>query len=691
MTVFCGPSGSGKSSLALDTIYAEGQRRYVESLSSYARQFLGQMQKPRVDHIDGLSPAISIEQKTTSRSPRSTVGTITEIYDYLRILFARLGQRYCPKCDVPVATQSADQVIEQILALPEGTKLYVLAPVERMGQEKYDTIFEDVRKGGLFAGPDRRHHYMPSTPCPRSITAGSTPSKSSWIGTSSRPGHGRGSPRRSSRRWSWARASSTSPSWIRRRTRRSGTSTSYSQHLACGQCGTSYEPLNPHHYSFNGPLGWCNTCEGLGIQRGANVNLLIRDGSLTVKGGAIGAWPELSAESPWLPFAEAIAAHVGFSLDTPYDDLAPGHKKAILHGTGETWMSLNSDFGMRKSESKAKSKKKSESPRPTPHAPRFQYKGLFPALDEAARVSFSYRMRLEHLVDEVPCTSCKGGRLRPDAAATRFADHTMGELCELPLTTTLRVFETLKQTKEEKRVAGELLREIRDRTKFLVDVGLDYLTLGRPGPTLSGGEAQRIRLASQIGSGLTGVLYVLDEPTIGLHPRDNDRLLGALKRLRDLGNTLLVVEHDREVISAADYLLDFGPGAGDRGGEVTASGPPKTVLKSKQSLTGDYLSGRKAIPVPSNRRIAGNLTPRPLRSEGRGRNHFVGYAPGSPAEIAAIAPGGAVLSILGAAEQPSQHRRPPAPRGRRHRHGRERLGQVVAREPRCSTTRSPAS
>jgi excinuclease ABC subunit A len=648
MTVFCGPSGSGKSSLALDTIYAEGQRRYVESLSSYARQFLGQIQKPRVDRIDGLSPAISIEQKTTSRSPRSTVGTITEIYDYLRILFARLGQRYCPKCEIPVATQSADQIIEQILALPEGTKLYVLAPVDRMGQEKYDTIFEDVRKGGysrvridgtthaLDALPEidhRRKHAVEVVVDRNVVKAGTRTRIAEAIEQALELGKG-------VVRVALVDAEKDEKKWK---------VTSYSQHLACGRCGTSYEPLNPHHYSFNGPLGWCNTCEGLGVQRGANVNLLIRDGSLSVRAGAIGAWPELKAGSPWLPFAEAIAGHSGFSLDTPYDDLTPGQKKAILHGTGETWMSLDSEIGSRNAELKAKAKKKSDAPRPTPHAPRFQYKGLFPALDEAARVSFSYRMRLEHLVDEVPCTSCKGGRLRPDAAATRFADHTMGELCELPLTTTLHVFETLKQTKEEKRVAGELLREIRDRTKFLVDVGLDYLTLGRPGPTLSGGEAQRIRLASQIGSGLTGVLYVLDEPTIGLHPRDNDRLLGALKRLRDLGNTLLVVEHDREVISEADYLLDFGPGAGDRGGEVTASGPPKAVLKSKQSLTGDYLSGRKAILVPSNRRIAGKLTPRPpsLRRNGE-KIAPVSYAPDSPAEIAAIAPGGAVLSVIGA-------------------------------------------
>jgi excinuclease ABC subunit A len=358
----------------------------------------------------------------------------------------------------------------------------------------------------------------------------------------------------------------------------------FSQHLACDNCGRSYEALNPHNFSFNSPLGWCPACEGLGVQHGANTALLLRDPALSIRDGAIAAWPPLDGSNRFLQFAEALARHVGFSLDTPYADLAPAHQRAVLHGTADDWIPLTKGGPV-----------------------RFQYKGLYPAIDEASRVSFVYRQRLEHLVDEVACSTCHGSRLRADAAAVRFSDQTLGQLADRPVGNTLGFFKDLKLTKQQRQVAGELLREITTRLQFLADVGLDYLTLSRPGPTLSGGEAQRIRLASQIGSGLTGVLYVLDEPTIGLHPRDNARLLRALRNLRDLGNTMVVVEHDREVIAAADYLLDFGPGAGDRGGEITAKGPPAKVLKAKSSLTGDYLSGRKAIPVPTNRRLGTRL------------------------------------------------------------------------------------
>jgi excinuclease ABC subunit A len=374
----------------------------------------------------------------------------------------------------------------------------------------------------------------------------------------------------------------------------------YSQHFACDRCGRSFEPLNPHHFSFNSPLGWCPACEGLGVQKGASLALLIRDPKLTLREGAVAAWPSVAENPTFLVFAEALARHVGFSVDTPYEQLEPAHQRAILHGTGDAWISAESQVPSAES----KPKKSHDSPLTTHHSPeRFQYKGLFPAIDEAARVSFVYRQKLAHLVSEVPCTTCGGSRLRDDAAAWRFLDRTLGELSNLPLGQTLQLFQGLKLSKAQQQVAGELLREITNRLKFLVDVGLDYLTLSRPTPTLSGGESQRIRLASQIGSGLTGVLYVLDEPTIGLHPRDNRRLLAALEHLRDLGNTLVLVEHDREVIAAADYLLDFGPGAGDRGGEITAQGTPRQVQRSKASLTGQYLSGKKAIPVPTNRRI----------------------------------------------------------------------------------------
>ncbi|HEY2785547.1 MAG TPA: excinuclease ABC subunit UvrA, partial [Fimbriiglobus sp.] len=646
MSVFCGPSGSGKSSLALDTIYAEGQRRYVESLSSYARQFLGQVQKPRVEQITGLSPAISIEQKTTSKSPRSTVGTVTEIYDYLRILYARLGQRYCPHCDIPIGTQTADEIVEKILALPEGTKLYIMAPVERKGNEPYDAVFDEIRRAGfvrmrvdgksftLDEPPtiDHRRKHVVEVVIDRAVVKAGTRTRTADA-VEQALSLGRGI-----MHLGYVEAEKDEEKWKVER---------YSQHLACDNCGRSYEPLNPHNYSFNSPLGWCPTCEGLGFQRGANVNLLVRDSDLSLRHGAIAAWPEIGNAGPWLPFAEAIAKHGGFSLDTPYRDLEPTHQRVILHGTGETWLPVSSEFGVRSSESKSKKKVGSDTALRTPHsALRFQYKGLFPAVDEAARVSFVYRMRLEHLVDEVPCTACQGTRLRPDAAATRFGGHTIGDLCAKPLSDTLAQFKTLKMSKEHRRVAGEVLREVTNRLKFLVDVGLDYLTLARQGPTLSGGEAQRIRLASQIGSGLTGVLYVLDEPTIGLHPRDNARLLAALHRLRDLGNTMVLVEHDREVIAAADYLLDFGPGAGDQGGEITAAGPPKQVLKSKNSLTGQYLSGALAIPVPTNRRIHFPFSPTRERGASVSPRSRVGLT--SAEDIVALAPSGKVLSVIGA-------------------------------------------
>jgi excinuclease ABC subunit A len=601
MNVFCGPSGSGKSSLALDTIYAEGQRRYVESLSSYARQFLGQVQKPKVEHIAGLSPAISIEQKTTSKSPRSTVGTITEIYDYLRILYARLGQRHCPSCGQAVGTQTADEIVDKVLSLPEGTKLYILAPLERKGQEKYETLWEEIRRAGFVRmrvngksygvdeppAIDHRRKHNVEVVVDRNVVKPGTRTRVAEA-VEQALDLGRGvmhiayvDPDKDETKWKVEK---------------------YSQHLACDCCNLSFEPLNPHHYSFNSPLGWCPTCEGLGVQHGANANLLIRDPSLTLREGALAGWPSLEAGSPWLPFAEAIAAHAGFDLDTPYEKLDAAYVRAILHGTGEAWLPVSRDAESAERSAKRRGASALRSADSTSRLIKFQYKGLFPAVDEASRVSFVYRSRLEHLVDEVPCSTCHGSRLRSDAAATKFANLTLGDLCAKPLGDALRLFNTLSLSKHDRQIAGEVLREIGSRLKFLVDVGLDYLSLARSGPTLSGGEAQRIRLASQIGSGLTGVLYVLDEPTIGLHPRDNERLLDALKNLRDLGNTLVLVEHDREVIAAADYLLDFGPGAGDRGGEITACGSPKQIVKSKDSLTGKYLSGKLAIPVPSNRR-----------------------------------------------------------------------------------------
>jgi excinuclease ABC subunit A len=616
MTVFCGPSGSGKSSLALDTIYAEGQRRYVESLSSYARQFLGQVQKPKFETITGLSPAISIEQKTTSKSPRSTVGTVTEIYDYLRILFARLGERHCSNCGRAVGTQSTDEIVEKVLSLAEGTKLYIMAPLERKGQEKYDTLWEEIRRSGytrmrvdrksynLDEPPviDHRRKHAVEVVVDRNVVKAGTRSRIAEA-VEQALALGRGVVH-----LAYVEADTDETKWKVER---------YSQHLACEQCNLSFEALNPHNYSFNSPLGWCPTCEGLGFQRGADANLLLGDVRLSLRAGAVTAWPSLEANSPWLPFATALAQHCGFDLDTAFNKLAPAHQRAILHGTGEDWIvPSNAGTGMvEESVVSSPKKRQAKGPDARPAAsplPPFQYKGLFPAIDEASRVSWVYRHRLDHLVNEVPCTACRGSRLRADAAATKFAGLTLGGLCNQSLGENLTLFRNLDQSKRDQQISGELVREITSRLKFLVDVGLDYLTLARPGPTLSGGEAQRIRLASQIGSGLTGVLYVLDEPTIGLHPRDNERLLEALGRLRDLGNTLVLVEHDREVIASADYLLDFGPGAGDHGGEITAAGTPKQILKNKNSLTGQYLSGKLAIAVPTNRRIQRRDSTTPL-------------------------------------------------------------------------------
>jgi excinuclease ABC subunit A len=589
MTVCCGPSGSGKSSLALDTIYAEGQRRYIESLSAYARQFLGQMQKPKVEHVSGLSPAISIEQKTTSKSPRSTVGTVTEVYDYLRILYARLGQPHCPNCGIPVGTQTVDEIIGKVLSLPAGTRLYLMAPLERKGQEKYETLFDEIRRAGFIrmrvdgksysveeppAIDHRRKHSVEVVVDRIVVREGQRARIADAVEAALDLGRG-------VMHVAHVDDQRDEPQWKVDR---------YSQHMACDQCGRSFEPLNPHNFSFNSPLGWCPTCEGLGVQLGANPAMLIRDTQRSLRDGALAAWPPLSKDNPFTRFAEALARHAGFSLDTPFDQLTPGHQRAVLHGMGETWIELDPAGG--------------KGP-----GTKFLYKGLFPAIDEASRVSFVYRQRLDHLVSEVACSTCHGSRLRDDAAAVRFDGFTLGAMGDFPLGRALDFFKGLKLSRADAQVAGELLREINNRLQFLVDVGLDYLTLSRPTPTLSGGESQRIRLASQIGSGLTGVLYVLDEPTIGLHPRDNRRLLKALLHLRNLGNTLVLVEHDREVIAAADYLLDFGPGAGDRGGEITARGTPKQVARAKSSLTGQYLSGKKAIIVPTNRRLGADAAP----------------------------------------------------------------------------------
>ncbi|TWT47432.1 excinuclease ABC subunit UvrA [Botrimarina hoheduenensis] len=585
-TVFCGPSGSGKSSLAMDTIYAEGQRRYVESLGSYARQFVGQIQKPSVEHIEGLSPAIAIEQRTVGHTPRSTVGTVTEIYDYLRVLMARIGQPHCPDCEVPIGTQTADQVTDKVMSAPEGTKLQLMAPVELGVGGAYQELFDELRAAGyrrvrvdgvthdLESPPaiDRRRRHEVAVVIDR-ITVQAKSRGRIAEAVEAALGLGRGvmqviAPRDEVPEDRW-------PVRV------------YSQHLSCESCGRSFEPLTPHNFSFNSTLGWCGACEGLGTQTGANPAALLRDDDLTLADGALLLWPALSGELARC-LLEALAAHTDIPLDTAYRKLTARQRRTLLYGTKDTW--IEAPYG--------------ESTKSKPQARlRFQFKGLYPALEEASKLSPSLRTQLEHLVDEIECSECGGSRVREDASAVRFRGLTIEQIVRLPLGELVETVRGWNLDKRETKIAGEIVREIENRLTFLVDVGLEYLTLGRKAPSLSGGESQRIRLASQVGSGLTGVLYVLDEPTIGLHPRDNTRLIAALMKLRDLGNTLLVVEHDKEVVAAADRLVDFGPAAGKLGGLIVAEGTPAAVAKKRSSVTGPYLSGKKAIPVPTNRRL----------------------------------------------------------------------------------------
>lgn len=581
MTVFCGPSGSGKSSLAMDTIYAEGQRRYVESLSSYARQFVSQMQKPALDHIDGLSPAVAIEQKNLSNTPRSTVGTVTEIYDYLRILMARLATPYCPDCDLAIGTQTTDQVVDKIMAEEEGTRLYLMAPIDVEVGQSYDGVWADLKAAGytraridgathsLDSPPeiDRRRKHDVAAIIDRIVVKPSAHGRiAESVETALSMGHG-------IMTIAFADPDVDESKWRVE---------THSQHLACEGCGRSFEPLTPHHFSFNSSIGWCPACEGIGSERGANPAALLRDPKKSLADGAVDLWPDLSF-SLSQRMLQALSAETGIPLDTPFDQLPSRFRRIVLHGAGAEWISVPADESGTRFQ--------------------FQFKGVYPALEEASRLSPSLRNRLADFVDEVDCSTCSGSRLRDDAAASRFRNLTMDELCRMPLDELQPLVAGWKLKKREQKIAGEVLREIVSRLQFLNDVGLEYVSLSRKAATLSGGEAQRIRLASQLGSGLCGVLYVLDEPTIGLHPRDNDRLLGALHKLRDLGNTLLVVEHDREVIANSDAICDFGPAAGKHGGEIIAHGTPKQVARRKTSNTGPYLTGKKSIAIPANRRI----------------------------------------------------------------------------------------
>ncbi|TWU15003.1 UvrABC system protein A [Novipirellula galeiformis] len=599
MTVFCGPSGSGKSSLAMDTIYAEGQRRYVESLSSYARQFIGQVQKPKVERIEGLSPAVALEQKNLGHSPRSTVGTVTEIYDYLRILMARLGTMYCPDCQIPVGTQTPDQIVDKIMALPEGTRAMLMAPIEVQAGPASEDTWQSLRSTGyqrvridgvttsLDGAPmlDARQRHEVQVVVDRIVVQESDRSRiSDSIEQALSLGIG-------VLEVAFAVPDVDEKLWE---------VVTHSQHLVCGDCGRSFSNLTPHHFSFNTAVGWCPQCEGLGTQTGTNPAALISSPTATLAEGAALLWPSVDkAVSQWM--LHALSRQTGIPIDVPFDNLTTAQRRTLFHGMGERWIDVcESDRDV------AKKHRKTDVP-----LFRYQFKGFYPALAEAARLTPGLRGKLEQFVDEIDCSACDGSRLQEDAAAVRWRELTMADIVHMPLTRLADQVDRWKLDKRERKIAGELVREISSRARFLLDVGLDYLSLHRGAATLSGGEAQRIRLAAQLGSGLCGVLYVLDEPTIGLHPRDNLRLIGALHRLRDLGNTLLVVEHDHDVIASSDYLVDFGPRAGRYGGRIVARGEPTRVEPIEQSVTAGYINGSKSIPIPSHRRptFAANGSP----------------------------------------------------------------------------------
>ncbi|MDO4550604.1 MAG: excinuclease ABC subunit UvrA [Planctomycetia bacterium] len=602
ITVCCGPSGSGKSSFAMDTVYAEGQRRYVESLSSYTRQFIGQMQKPKVERIEGLSPAIAIEQKRASNSPRSTVGTITEIYDYLRILFARLGEPYCPDCHQKIGTQTTDEIINRVMNYPSGTRLILLAPKQILSGQKYETLWKELRQSGYLRvridgeiydledvpDMDRRRRHEVEVIVDR-VEIRSDRNSRSRIAESVEQALAIGA---GTLRVLEVDVQRPETFWNVQ---------THSQHFVCESCGRSFEPLTPANFSFNSVLGWCPTCEGLGVQMGANPAILLRDVKLSLREGAILLWP---GENNSLAYEmmQVFCREMEIPMDVPYEHLASRYRRILQRGTGERWFTVSSD---------GKKKKFGEF--------KFQFKGLMSVVEEASRMVPTLRSRLDSFLADAPCPECGGSRLRDDAAAVRVHGRTLDEICEMSLDAALDFFKRWKPTSAEQKIAGELIREVRNRLQFLMDVGLEYLTLGRSAPTLSGGEMQRIRLTAQVGSGLCGVLYVLDEPTIGLHPRDNKKLISALHRLRDLGNTLLVVEHDKEVIASADQVLDFGPKAGHWGGEIVGEGTPKQLQKEKKSVTGPYLAGKKGIPIPLNRRMEPVLAKKQELSRKAGR------------------------------------------------------------------------
>jgi excinuclease ABC subunit A len=578
LVVFTGLSGSGKSSLAFDTIYAEGQRRYVESLSAYARQFLGQMEKPDVDTIEGLSPAISIDQKGTSKNPRSTVGTVTEVYDYLRLLYARIGLPHCPVCGREVRRQTVDQMADHVEKLPKGARVMVLGPVVKGRKGEYRSLIEDVRKSGfvrvrvdgslyeigeqipmdknkkhdvqvvvdrIVVGPEQRSRLVES------------------IETAARLGGG---------------SVIIAPE--------QGAEIQMSQDYMCPYDGTSVPEPEPRNFSFNSPHGACPTCTGIGFQLVVDGDLVVPDPSLSLREGAIAAWSRSQFFYPEL--LESVSKYFGIDMDKPWSKLGKQHRDALLNGTGDKKIR----FGYKNQYGHSR----------WYEAP---FEGVIANLQRRYQETQSdfLKAELERYMSDKPCPACKGRRLKPESLAVTVAGHNIAEVCALSISAAINFFHSLDLTEREQLIARGVLKEIRERLEFMIDVGLEYLTIARAANTLSGGESQRIRLATQIGSKLMGVLYILDEPSIGLHQRDNRRLINTLLRLRDLGNTLIVVEHDEETIRSADYMVDIGPAAGEHGGEIVAAGTVEQVLLDPHSITAAFLRGDRQIPLPAKRRV----------------------------------------------------------------------------------------
>jgi excinuclease ABC subunit A len=582
LVVITGLSGSGKSSLAFDTIYAEGQRRYVESLSAYARQFLGQMDKPDVDSIEGLSPAISIDQKTTSRNPRSTVGTVTEIYDYLRLLWARIGQPHCYNCGRPIAAQSAEQIVDQVMTLEEGTKFMVLAPVVRGRKGEYGKLFEELRAEGFTRVKvdgelrrleedidlDKKFKHDISVVVDRLVMR---PDLRKRLADSVETAVGR------------------AEGIVDVEMVDTGEVTTYSERFMCLHCGTSMPELEPRMFSFNSPHGACPRCTGLGSQMEIDPDLIVPDPSLSLAEGAILPW-STSASQYYGQITQAIAERYEIDLDTPWEDLSEDVQETYLYGTNgdRIYVSYRNRYGRRRSYTTS-------------------FEGIVPSLERRYRETDSEysREKIEEYMTMRPCPECHGARLRPESLAVRVGGLGIDQLTHKSARRAIEWFEELELSETEHQIARLILREIDERLRFLDNVGVGYLSLDRAAATLSGGEAQRIRLATQIGSSLVGVLYILDEPSIGLHQRDNERLINTLSRLRDLGNTVIVVEHDEGTMRAANHIVDLGPGAGEHGGELVAEGTPEDVMAVGESLTGQYLAGRREIEVPSKRRRPG--------------------------------------------------------------------------------------